>query len=688
MKEWKRSRWLMPLLLILAGILLEIFVFNFRHWEAYLWKDDHRNFEEQILGEGLEQVNDNLYRVTAENGDETSCIELLNIQQKLYNIQIDMRVENPVSPEDRAVSVQVKASDEANEKYFRLPERKIVNGVEKSQYMRLHLSGNSPEMLIIIHASKGQLIRISDISGNVSVPFFFSLARLLAVWGLLFAGWYLRPSSEVHRKKYVECGWKGVLFAAVLLGLEFAAAFAVQQENLTAVEQAPTMTWMTQYQLLAHSLAKGETRLEIEPGETLKSLENPYDYRMRSAVMENADESYLWDTAYYEGHYYVYFGVVPELLFFLPCYLLTGADFSTLTAVWLTCSLFMAGVFVLLGEIVKKWYRNTPYSVWLLLSLLIANGSGVWSFYRYPTFYDIPLMLGMACGVWGLAFWMKSLKGERVNRLEMAAGSFLIALIAGCRPQLVLVSALALPLYGTAIRQGKVLKEKKAADLFAFAFPVLLVAAGLMYYNQIRFGSVTDFGAAYNLTLQDMTRRKLEMGRTVFGYFTMLFQPPVITGVFPYYEQVAVKSQFYGQAIIESGFGGIMANNLILLLSLIPWKCKKLIRQKEAYLWAWMFLILGLVTAFIDIQIGGLIPRYTVDVIWLFYLAVVPVVLGALEESVGMERWRLLYGLFLLLFIQAMLFHFLTIFTDIYDKVKDMNPVWFYRVEHLIEFWL
>ena len=101
-----------------------------------------------------------------------------------------------------------------------------------------------------------------------------------------------------------------------------------------------------------------------------------------------------------------------------------------------------------------------------------------------------------------------------------------------------------------------------------------------------------------------------------------------------------------------------------------------------------MFLILGLVTAFIDIQIGGLIPRYTVDVIWLFYLAVVPVVLGALEESVGMERWRLLYGLFLLLFIQAMLFHFLTIFTDIYDKVKDMNPVWFYRVEHLIEFWL
>ena len=45
--------------------------------------------------------------------------------------------------------------------------------------------------------------------------------------------------------------------------------------------------------------------------------------------MKETGENYLWDTAYYEGHYYVYFGVVPVLLFYLPFYLVTGANFPT-----------------------------------------------------------------------------------------------------------------------------------------------------------------------------------------------------------------------------------------------------------------------------------------------------------------------------------------------------------------------
>ena len=62
----------------------------------------------------------------------------------------------------------------------------------------------------------------------------------------------------------------------------------------------------------------------------LKSLSNPYDYRLRSMTLEPAGVSYLWDAAYYIGRYYVYFGIVPELLFFLPYYLATGNDLSVL----------------------------------------------------------------------------------------------------------------------------------------------------------------------------------------------------------------------------------------------------------------------------------------------------------------------------------------------------------------------
>ena len=56
----------------------------------------------------------------------------------------------------------------------------------------------------------------------------------------------------------------------------------------------------------------------------LMELKNPYD---TSYLLANAIP-YLADYAYYEGKYYVYFGIVPELLFYLPCLALTGRGVS------------------------------------------------------------------------------------------------------------------------------------------------------------------------------------------------------------------------------------------------------------------------------------------------------------------------------------------------------------------------
>lgn len=33
--------WKVPLLLCCLAVVLEFFVFNFRHWESYLWRDEH-----------------------------------------------------------------------------------------------------------------------------------------------------------------------------------------------------------------------------------------------------------------------------------------------------------------------------------------------------------------------------------------------------------------------------------------------------------------------------------------------------------------------------------------------------------------------------------------------------------------------------------------------------------------------
>ena len=76
-----------------------------------------------------------------------------------------------------------------------------------------------------------------------------------------------------------------------------------------------------QYGALAHSLLNGRLDLEADPPAALLALENPYDAGARDAAQLN---DIHWDHDFYNGRYYVYFGIVPCLLFQLPFEALTG----------------------------------------------------------------------------------------------------------------------------------------------------------------------------------------------------------------------------------------------------------------------------------------------------------------------------------------------------------------------------
>ena len=109
--------WKVPLLLCCLAVVLEFFVFNFRHWESYLWRDEHVLMQEWLVGPGLRQIEPTLYEVTEAEGEETATIELLNINRELHNIHVGLKIENPSTPQDEAVNIQLKVTDGANQKY-------------------------------------------------------------------------------------------------------------------------------------------------------------------------------------------------------------------------------------------------------------------------------------------------------------------------------------------------------------------------------------------------------------------------------------------------------------------------------------------------------------------------------------------------------------------------------------------
>ena len=63
------------------------------------------------------------------------------------------------------------------------------------------------------------------------------------------------------------------------------------------------------------AIANNQFHLLEDPSELFKSLEDPYDPITRAKEVKR-EVDYKWDTAYYNGHQYIYFGILPLLLTF------------------------------------------------------------------------------------------------------------------------------------------------------------------------------------------------------------------------------------------------------------------------------------------------------------------------------------------------------------------------------------
>lgn len=197
---------------------------------------------------------------------------------------------------------------------------------------------------------------------------------------------------------------------------------------------APITTFKTggdnaqQYAELAKAMADGQLYLEVEPPQWLVDMDNPYDKGAREELQKQTGEEYLFDVAYYEGHYYVYFGVVPVLLFYLPFYLLTGASFPTAIGVLISCIAFILGITGLLDRFARYHFKRVSLGLLLLLQIPLVMCSGILYLIKFPTFYSLPIMLALAFTVWGLYCWMRGRASEKAW-LWYLAGSLCMALV-------------------------------------------------------------------------------------------------------------------------------------------------------------------------------------------------------------------------------------------------------------------
>lgn len=639
---------------LLIAFFLEIFLFNIRTVQSLFYKENVIPAE-QIRVESFDTIAENVYLLPEE--EECGMVYLTGLDALLgdadvHNVYLDweLPLAQDVPYEVSGIcTIAPYLRDEGNDQYVELEDHVYRQDNVASKYLWFQGTGRIKTIVLRARFSERGALQINQIVLNAHRPLQVSLIRWLVVFSLLFAGCAIRKASwenaEEGEKKRTE------MLVAILVGMALLLP-AVYLNSKNGFQKGDIS--FRPYQQLAEAFKCGQTYLLDEPSQALKQMENPYDYTARDAagLVKNVD--YLWDTAYYEGRYYVYFGVLPCILFYLPYYAVTGSHMQDSTVILICAALLYAGIWQLLRSWCARRGKAVPYVMQMLAVVTLFMGSNVMACLGAPNAHDVPRMCGLAFLVWGLYFWISSLSGEKqdgsisLGRLSM--GSLCMALAVGCRPNMALYSFTAPVLFW---KEGKLFggaKGKSFVKILCFLMiPYVPVAIGLMYYNAIRFGSVFDFGYVYNLTVHDYRFTVFSLDKLVIALHYFFIKLPQLDYVFPYMRGDTFSeidrlghTDFY----ITYNYGGLLVCNLILWC--IPNLFGKKAGKSDMVRMAIAMIVFAMIQMFVNMMTGGVSYNYLAD----FAL---PLLLAGWEgaflrwETIGDEAGRSVYKNFLIL---------------------------------------
>lgn len=344
-------------------------------------------------------------------------------------------------------------------------------------------------------------------------------------------------SIESKKKNLSECSLPSMVSIALLLVLVVLTGnLSRQSDYLNATNNGGNIrsNW-AQYNYLADALLEGEVSLDLDVSPYLSNLPNPYSYLDRQKMIEdNPDAFYYFDTAFYNSKYYCYFGIVPVILFYAPYKMLTGADLQTTNLAIFLCCLFVLLSYLFIKLMAGKSPIIRKHIGLVLFSFVVC--SNLFQIAFYPTFYCVPMILGIDLSLVGILFWMKAASTPRLSKGFLFFGSLSMALVFGCRPQLGIGSLAAFYIFRKPLKEGKIFDKDNPIIALLATTPYLAVFIGLGVYNFARFGSFFDFGSSYNLTGFDMTQYSQSWFLSISLLLSYLFEPIKLSSSFPFVE--------------------------------------------------------------------------------------------------------------------------------------------------------
>lgn len=256
------------------------------------------------------------------------------------------------------------------------------------------------------------------------------------------------------------------------------------------------------YNRLIYSLKK--YKLDIED-DIPKILEEPNIHTTFVSYLQNHKTLFkFYDLSCYKGKIYLYWGLTPVLMFYLPFNLITNLYLSDNMVVWLLTSfIFLLSLLILR----KSVYISIPLDKSTNINFLFFYSSLIIGYCNYsiflvtrPSICEVAISCAAFLLLLSIYLFIEFLDGNKkhTNILPFFIGLFL-SLSVGCRPHYILF----IPIFYIFIVYVHYTRTKNIKDILKisgfFILPCIIYAIILALYNYLRFDSIFEFGLKLQL---------------------------------------------------------------------------------------------------------------------------------------------------------------------------------------------
>lgn len=372
------------------------------------------------------------------------------------------------------------------------------------------------------------------------------------------------------------------------------------------------------------AIVNGKIELLEEPSEELKAMDNPYDSEKR----DNEGVPYLYDVAYYDGHYYNYFGIAPILTLILPFRLITGNYLPTCIFNILYVVIAVFALYGLYKKLVDKYIKKISLYNFYLGFYAILFASNIFTLFRGMK-YDIVIASGIAFLLIALNLSLSIYENPKFKILKLILLGITTALVVLSKPNLIVYYLLIL-FFVLCTMKDKTIKDK-IKDLSFVAVPLGVLAIFQMWLNYVRFDSILEFGAQYQLSgLNVTTSMGFSINKAYAVIMEYLFRIPTINPLnFPFI--------FANHDTAFTAINEVCYENRLVGLAIIPILWAYLLNRdvkKEKGLK--YFINVCLITSVLGMLVagctGGICEAYAIDFKLILSIGAVILLLKWLED--------------------------------------------------------